>query len=98
MLRLTLMAALLALAPGFAAAEPCAERAEFLEMHANGSDEIPVAMGLTADGLMVEVLASGDGSWTIVVTLPTGQTCGVLAGEAWSETPEHERIAEDIAW
>ena len=96
MLRLTLMAALLALAPGLAAAEPCADRAEFLEILANGFDEVPVAMGLTADGRVVEVYASGNGSWTIIVTMPSGQTCGILAGESWSGTPEHERIAEDV--
>ena len=97
MLRLTLMAALLALAPGLAEAEPCADRAEFLDVLANGYDEVPVAMGLTADGRMVEVIASGDGSWTIIVTMPSGQTCGVMAGESWSGTPEHKRIAEDVA-
>ena len=91
------MAALLALAPGLAEAEPCADRAEFLEVLANGYGEVPVAMGLAADGRVVEVFASGNGSWTIIVTMPTGQTCGVLAGEAWSGTSEHKRIAEDVS-
>ncbi len=97
MLRLTLMAALLALAPSLAAAEPCADRAEFLEILASGFDEVPVATGLTADGRVVEVSASGNGSWTIIVTMPSGQTCGVLAGKAWSATSEHQQIAEDVA-
>ena len=96
MFRLTLMVSLLALAPGFAEAEPCADRAEFLEVLANGYDEVAVATGLTADGRVVEVFTSGNGSWTIIVTLPTGRTCGILAGEAWSEAPEHERIAENV--
>ncbi len=97
MLRLTLTVALLALASSFAEAEPCADRAEFLEILANGFNELPVASGLTADGRVVEVFASGDGSWTIIVTMPSGQTCGVLAGQSWSGTPEHQRIAEDVA-
>ena len=97
MFRTALIAALLALVPSFAMAEPCADRAEFLEVLANAYGEVPVAMGLVADGRVVEVFASGNGSWTIIVTKPTGQACGILAGEAWSKSPEHVQLAEDVS-
>ncbi len=42
-------------------------------------------MGVTADGALLETLTSAAGSWTILVTMPTGVTCGVVASEAWSQ-------------
>ncbi len=46
--------------------------------------EQPVAIGLTAAGNVVEVLASGDGAtWTLITTGPTGLSCVVQTGEHW---------------
>ncbi len=47
-----------------------------------------VAMGLVSNGSINEVLASKDGSWTIIVTRPDGMSCVVAAGEAWEGMPE----------
>ena len=44
-------------------------------------------MGLAADGSVVEVLAATSGSWTILVTKPTGVSCVVASGEAWDHVP-----------
>ena len=50
--------------------------------------EAPVAMGLTNTGEVLEVLTSDAGrSWTMLVTMPNGNTCLVAAGEAWKTIP-----------
>ena len=72
----------------------CHERGEFVEQLGRQFAETPLAMGLTADGKVLEVLVSNGGSWTIIVTMPTGMTCGVAAGDSWSEMPWREVTAE----
>lgn len=67
---------------------PCANRAEFLNHLSANYKEAPVAMGLTANGGLLEVVASEDGSWTIIVTTPNGLSCGVASGMSWESTAE----------
>ncbi len=67
---------------------PCASRAEFLNHLSANYREAPVAMGLTANGGLLEVVASKDGSWTIIVTTPNGMSCGVASGLSWENTAE----------
>ncbi len=46
--------------------------------------EVVQSMGLTAQGALVETFAAPDtGTWTITVTLPSGETCVIAAGEAF---------------
>ena len=49
-----------------------AERATFLEQYRMLYAERPVALGLLSNGSVLEVLASKDGSRTIIVTRPDG--------------------------
>ncbi len=86
MLRRTVLATLFMLVPMFAQAAPCAKRSDFLQHLAVKFAEAPVAMGVKADGAVLEILTSAAWSWTILVTMPTGVTCGVVAGEAWSKS------------
>lgn len=86
----TLWGALVALAlmawsfPGVAQAPVvCAERQAIAEKLDAEYAETPVAAGLTADGLMIEVFASAAGTFTILVTRPGGPSCVVAAGEGW---------------
>ncbi len=67
---------------------PCANRADFLNHLSDNYKEAPVAMGLTANGGLLEVVASKDGSWTIIVTTPNGMSCGVASGLSWENTAE----------
>ena len=68
--------------------QPCADRSEFLNHLSANYKEAPVAMGLTANGGLLEVVASKDGSWTIIVTTPNGMSCGVASGMSWENTAE----------
>jgi hypothetical protein len=87
MLRKTLLATILAtFATSTAMAQTmCNKRDEFLSTLEKGYSEAPVAMGLVSNGSVLEVLASDNGSWTIIVTLPNGTSCVVASGEAWQD-------------
>jgi hypothetical protein len=61
----------------------CGERDVLLEQFAMEHDEKPQALGLGADGGVIEVLVSPKGGWTMLVTYPQRPTCVVAMGEAW---------------
>jgi hypothetical protein len=61
----------------------CGERDVLLEQFAMQHAERPKALGLGADGGVIEVLVAPDGGWTMLVTYPERPTCVVAMGEAW---------------
>ncbi len=75
--------AIVALGAALAIAAPCAERTEFLAYLDDKYEEAPISMGLMADGRVIEVLASEKGTWTIIVTKASGESCGFASGAAW---------------
>ena len=66
-----------------AAAQMCGDRDEILKSLQQRHDESPTAVGLSADGGVLEVLVSPEGGWTILITYPKRPTCVVAVGEAW---------------
>ncbi len=52
-------------------------------------DELPRALGLVADRGLMEVYVSPAGTWTIVMTTPTGVACIIAAGDTWEEQQIH---------
>jgi hypothetical protein len=87
------MSALPAAAQAPGQAPQCGAREAVLERLSDKYDERPVSIGVTATGSLLEVLASPEGSWTIVVTVPNGPTCLVSSGDGWHSAPV--QIAED---
>ena len=66
----------------------CDGRKEVLSHLEGKYHENPTALGLATNGGVVELLTAADGkTWTIVITLPNGQTCLVAAGENWESKP-----------
>lgn len=62
----------------------CGKRNTILSFLSSKYSEKPIAMGVAANGGLIEVLSSNGGStFTIVVTMPKGNTCMVAAGEGW---------------
>ena len=62
----------------------CTQRSEFVSYLADAYGEKPVAIGMTGNGSVTELLKSIDGdSWTIIKTTPNGISCQVAAGENW---------------
>ena len=79
-----------------AAASPqCGAREVVIDRLSAKYDEHPVSIGVTATGSLLEVLASPDGRWTIIVTVPNGPTCLVSSGEGWHNAPV--QLVEDSA-
>ncbi|MBT3361919.1 MAG: hypothetical protein HN403_20025 [Rhodospirillales bacterium] len=61
----------------------CGDRGSIAEKLDDGYSELPVAMGLSANGSVVEVFASMTGTFTIIVTQPDGMSCILVTGESW---------------
>ena len=74
----------------------CNQRDDVLELLSNKYSESRVAVGVTNNGGLVEVLKSGQeaksDTWTIIITSPQGVSCLVAAGEGWRDM---EQLALD---
>ena len=64
---------------------PCGDRGAIMSHLEDGYSEKPVAMGLDAQGRVLEVLAAPSGTWTMLVSTPGGLTCLIASGVAWEE-------------
>jgi hypothetical protein len=74
----------------------CHSHTDLAEMLDQTYAEQPSAIGVQANGHLVEVFVSNDGnSWTIVVTRPDGWSCIVAVGENWESLPNP--ITEPVA-
>ncbi|MBO9396512.1 hypothetical protein J7399_02950 [Shimia sp. R9_1] len=70
-------------------ARNCADRDKVVERLADKYGESRQALGLGAQGAMVEIFASEDsGSWTITMTMPNGATCLMATGQAFETLAE----------
>lgn len=70
-----------------AVAGACGDRAQLLDTLASQYDEEPVAMGLDDRGAVLEVLTSPSGTWTLLLTYPSGRTCLMASGVAFERLP-----------
>lgn len=70
----------------------CGDRDEILKVLEQKHDETPQALGLSADGGVLEVLVSPEGGWTILVTYPKRPTCVIAVGEAWQSLAQVVRL------
>ena len=78
---------LLATTSGAAAKQVCAKRPDMLNVLSKLYSEVPVAMGLSPNGV-VEILSSPEGtSWTMILTTPNGVTCITAGGRYWGNFP-----------
>lgn len=75
--------------PATSAAPVCGDRQKVIASLSAKYAEEPVAVGVTANGGVIEVLKSPNGeSWTILFTYPSGPSCLVASGEAWQDLEE----------
>ena len=66
----------------------CLPHAEMLKHLASQFKERPVAVGVGANGAILEVFATIDGAtWTALVTRPNGLSCVVMSGDTWQYSP-----------
>lgn len=82
--RLLLSAGFVVVATSAMAQPQCDQRDSVVKLLADKYREAPVAIGVTNNGGLVEVLTNNKGeTWTIIVTSPQGVSCLVAAGEGW---------------
>ena len=73
---------------------PCGKAQKMRANLAETYQEVPVAAGLGANGTLVEVYAAASGSFTIMVTHPTGISCLLAAGQDFRHMMERLTTAE----
>lgn len=63
----------------------CGDREKILSTLKNRYQEGRTAIGVTADGRLIEVFSAPSGSWSLLLTGPSGKTCLVSSGEGWRQ-------------
>ena len=66
-------------------ADEAMQRGDLVRILTDRYAELPTGRGLTADGQLLEVLTTQDGTtWTIILTRPDGTSQVISAGQAWT--------------
>lgn len=74
--------------PASASRHCYAKRQDVVDWLVGRFNEARVSMGLSEDGLVLEVFRNEDrSSWTIIVTGVAGPTCIISHGRAWEDMP-----------
>ncbi len=76
------------------AQQVCGERTAILDQLKREFNETPSGKGMASNGAVVEFLSSDSGTWTMLVTFPSGATCLLAAGDNWRSDQSHARVAE----
>tara|TARA_R110000803_G_scaffold97883_1_gene165975 strand:+ start:230 stop:493 length:264 start_codon:yes stop_codon:yes gene_type:complete len=63
----------------------CSTRADITMQLSEKYAEVPVALGVANNGGVMEVLSAPKGTtWTIILTMPNGQSCMIMAGDSFN--------------
>jgi hypothetical protein len=65
----------------------CKDRSEIVKILSRRFNETQRSFGLQNDRRVLELYASPDGSWTALLTMPSGKSCVIAAGKAWTNVP-----------
>lgn len=76
------------------AQQVCGERTAILDQLKREFNETPSGKGMSSNGAVVEFLSSESGTWTMLVTFPSGATCLLAAGDNWRSDQNPARVAE----
>ena len=69
-------------------ARNCGERTKIVERLQSHYGEARTGAGLTPNNGMMEIFASDEkGTWTILITMPSGMSCLLAAGQDWQGGP-----------
>lgn len=96
-LRRTLVAGAVASAVGLSTAPAfaqmvCGNHADIEKRLESGYQETRAAVGLAANGGLIEVYTSEKGTFTVVLTRPNGLSCLLAVGENWQEVKDHTPV------
>jgi hypothetical protein len=65
------------------AAEQCAAHGDMIKALGEQFHENAAALGVVNPNVILEIFVSEKGTWTILATDTTGQSCVISAGEGW---------------
>lgn len=94
------LTALTMTAAGAANAAPpsaCAPRAEVVKSLDGMFKEVPAARAIVADGALMEVFISEEGTWTMLLTSPQQMSCLVGSGDGWEDLPRSKPLGHSAA-
>lgn len=74
----------------------CGKREVFLKSLAQVYQETRRSFGITNNVNLVEFFASKKGTWTLLVTTPSGLTCVYAAGDQWEDVPPEKPKGTDL--
>lgn len=78
--------------PVLAQGRNCGDRQTIIDRLQERYGEVRSGAGLTQSNGILEIFTSVEtGSWTILITMPSGQSCLVAAGEYWEQGPGEVR-------
>ena len=76
----------------------CAKREKLVAELASSHGETRQSVGLQRNNGVIETFANTDtGSWTIIVSLPTGVSCLIAAGEAFQKDAKKASLIDKDA-
>jgi hypothetical protein len=84
---LLLVAATVLSATPSVAQTACGDRAKFIETLSRKFDEMPSAFGIAGQKNLIELFVSKSGSWTMLMTRPSGMACIIATGQSWEQFP-----------
>ena len=74
----------------------CGDREYFLNQLEEKYDEVVEHVAIIGEGMLVEWTVSPSGSWSMLVTIPNGETCMIAVGHSWEDkTGEKMRVKEE---
>lgn len=71
--------------------QACLPRADILARLENKFKEVPISSGVMTNGSLLEIVASENGTWSLIISHPTGYSCLTAAGERWETRPPKGR-------
>lgn len=76
---------------------PCAPRAEVVKSLDGLFNETPAARACVADGALMEVFVSSEGTWTMLLTSPQQMSCLVGSGDNWEDLPRGKSLGHSAS-
>ena len=72
-----------------AARAKCGDREKIIKVLKDDYNEVPIAIGLSQKSTEAfEIFTSEKGTWTVMMTMSTGQTCIMATGHSWQDLPK----------
>ena len=93
---LIIAAAFVLLSSAAVAQNICAPRDDLVKRLWDRWQEAQVSLAMVADGRLLEIFVSKSGSWTAVISDPSGRSCVASAGQEWTTFDSPKKPGDDV--